>query len=163
MAKKERDKSKATLLESEEKYRSITENINVGIYRSTAGPEGKYIEVNPAMYEMFGYSSKSEYLRIHPVDIYQLPEDRDKFSHKVLSQGLVRNEILNCKKKDGTPIICSTTAMAVRDHHGQVEYIDGIVEDITDRIKTEQALKQAHIQLENRVFKKEYFYGFLFY
>jgi PAS domain S-box-containing protein len=151
MAKKEGDKSKATRLDSDEKYRTITENINVGIYRSTAGPEGKYIEVNPAMYKMFGYSSKSEYLKIHPVDIYQLPEDRDKFSHKVLNQGLVRNEILNCKKKDGTPIICSTTAMAVRNHHGQVEYIDGIVEDITDRIKTEQALKEAHIQLENRV------------
>ena len=151
MAKKEEDKSIALLLESEEKYRSITENINVGIYRSTAGPEGKFIEVNQSMHEMFGYSSKSEYLRIHPVDLYQLPEDRDKFSHKVLSQGLVRNEILNCKKKDGTPIICSTTAMAVRDQEGKVDYIDGIVEDITDRIKTEQALKEAHVQLENRV------------
>jgi PAS domain S-box-containing protein len=144
-------KIKDELQKSEEKYRSLTENINVGIYRSIHGPEGKYIEVNPAMFKMFGYNSRKEFLKILPVKLYQVKKDRAKFSKKLLKQGFVRNEELNVKKKDGTQIICSTTAIAVKDQNGEVRYIDGIVEDITERKLTEQALKEAHEQLEKRV------------
>jgi PAS domain S-box-containing protein len=147
----ERIKIKEELQKSEEKYRSLTENINVGIYRSIHGPEGKYIEVNPAMFKMFGYNSREEFLKILPVNLYQVKKDRARFSKKLLKQEFVRNEELNVKKKDGTQIICSTTAIAVRDQNGEVKYIDGIVEDITERKLTEQALKEAHEQLEKRV------------
>lgn len=144
-------KIKEELQKSEEKYRSLTENINVGIYRSIHGPEGKYIEVNPAMFKMFGYNSRKEFLKLLPVNLYQVKKDRARFSKKLLKQGFVRNEELNVKKKDGTQIICSTTAIAVKDQNGEVKYIDGIVEDITERKLTEQALKEAHEQLEKRV------------
>ncbi len=40
--------------ESEEKYRTLADNINVGVYRNTPGPEGKFIEANPAIVTMFG-------------------------------------------------------------------------------------------------------------
>ncbi len=147
----ERIKIKEELQESEEKYRTLTENINVGIYRSIHGPEGEYIEVNPAMFKMFGYNSREEFLKILPVNLYQVKKDRARFSKKLLKQGFVRNEELNVKKEDGTQIICSTTAIAVRDQNGEVKYIDGIVENITERKLTEQALKEAHEQLEKRV------------
>jgi two-component system cell cycle sensor histidine kinase/response regulator CckA len=151
MGEKAQRESSEFLQESEEKYRTLIDNINIGIYRSTPGPEGRYIEINPAMFKMFAYSSKKEFLAMHPVDIYQFPEDRDRFSQKVLHSGVVRNLELNLKKKDGTPLICSTTAMAVRDSDGNVKYIDGIVENISERKKTEQALSESRHQLENRV------------
>jgi len=52
---REREES---LKKSEEKYRGLVSNVKLGIFRSTPGPAGKFLEVNPAMEEML----KSEFL-----------------------------------------------------------------------------------------------------
>ncbi len=121
------------LQESEEKYRTLTENINVGIFRSTPGSRGKFLEVNPALVRMLGYKRKQELFVKDVAEIYQNPKDRLAFSKKMTRNGFVRNEEFRLKKKDGTPIIVSETAQAVKDERGKVVYFDGIVEDITER------------------------------
>ena len=45
----EHRKVEEILRESEQKYRTLTDNLNVGVYRNTAGPKGKFIEANPAI------------------------------------------------------------------------------------------------------------------
>jgi PAS domain S-box-containing protein len=130
----------AALLESEAKYRTLTENIAIGIFRSTPGPKGSFIEVNPALVRMLGYQNKEELLALHVADVYQDPKDRIKFSNKMSDEGSVKYEVINLKKKDGTPIIVSVTAIAVRDESGKIPYFDGIVEDITDRKRGEEEL-----------------------
>ncbi|MCX6564129.1 MAG: PAS domain-containing protein, partial [Candidatus Aminicenantes bacterium] len=60
----ERKRTEEALRKSEEKYRGLAENINLGIYRNTVGPEGKFIEANPAIIGMFGYKSKKEFLAL---------------------------------------------------------------------------------------------------
>ena len=44
--------------ESEERYRSLFQNASMGIFHSL--PEGKFIQVNPALAKMFGYASPEE-------------------------------------------------------------------------------------------------------
>lgn len=52
----ERKRSEALIRESEEKYRTLVNNLNIGIYRITGGPHGQIIQANPAMIKMFGHS-----------------------------------------------------------------------------------------------------------
>lgn len=137
-AEAERKRVEAALKESEERLRSLKDNIQVGIYRSTPGPTGKYIEVNPAICKIFGFDTREEFLKIRPADIYFHPEERAKFSEKVLKYGVVKNEELKLKRNDGTPIICSTSVQAVKDRQGNIVYFDGIVEDITERKQAEE-------------------------
>jgi len=139
------------LRQSEEKYRTLTENVNVGIYRTTAGPEGKFIEVNPAFVKMFGYKSRKELLSINVSDLYQDPKNREKFSDKVVREGFVREEEVQLKKKNGTPLICSESTVAVKDEKGRVQYYDGIVEDITERKRVEEELRKHREHLEELV------------
>jgi len=139
------------LRKSEEKYRTLTENVNVGIYRNTPGPEGKFIEVNPALVKMFGYESKKELLLINVADLYQNPKDRQKFSEEVAREGLVKEEGLKLKKKDGTPIIGSLSTVAVKDEKGRVLHYDGILEDITERKRAEEELTKHREHLEDLV------------
>lgn len=126
------------LRESENKYKTLTENINVAIYRNTVEPKGRFIEANSAMIKMFGYKSKQEFLSINVADLYQDPEDRKKFNEKMLRDGYVKNEELKLKRKDGSPFTGSVSAVAVKDKNGDVEYYDGIIDDITERKRTEQ-------------------------
>jgi PAS domain S-box-containing protein len=131
------------LRESEEKFRTLTDNVNAGVYRNTAGSKGKFLEANPAIIRMFGYGSKEEFLALNVASLYQNPDDREKFNRKMLREGFVRNEELRLKKKDGTPFIGSVSAVAVKNELGKIEYYDGIIDDITERKKAEAALRES--------------------
>jgi PAS domain S-box-containing protein/putative nucleotidyltransferase with HDIG domain len=137
-----------SLRQSEHKYKTLTENVNIGIYRNTVGPKGKFIEVNPAIVNMFGYESKEQFLSIDVADLYQVSGDRMRFNEKMLTYGYVKDEILLLKKKNGTPFFAAVSAVAIKDEKGNVEYFDGIIDDITDRIKAEQDLKSSYEKLK---------------
>jgi len=139
----ERKRAEEALRKSEGKYRGLTENINLGIYRNTVGPKGKFIEANPAIIGMFGYKSKEEFLAINVSDLYQNPEDRNKFNDKMLKEGFVKGEELWLKKKDGSFFVGSVSAVAVKDEQDHVKYYDGIIDNITERKRAEQELHES--------------------
>jgi len=134
----ERKRAEKALRESEEKFRTITENINVGIYRNTPGPQGCFLEANPAIVSMFGYGSREEFINVKVSELYHDPDRRQMFNGKMLRDGFVMDEEILLKRKDGTPFWGSVTAVAVKDEAGTVQYYDGIIEDITDRKRAEQ-------------------------
>ncbi|NQT62686.1 MAG: PAS domain S-box protein, partial [Candidatus Marinimicrobia bacterium] len=142
-----RKQAEDDIRKSEFKYRTLTENLNVGVYRSTAGKDGKIIELNKALISMFGYSNKDDLKNLHASDLYQNPDDRAAFTKKMLEKGQVINEELNFYKKDGTPFIGSVSSAVVRDDNGRIIFFDGIVEDITKRKQVEddrvRALQEA--------------------
>ena len=133
---------------SEEKYRTLTENITVGIFRSTPGAKGRFLEINGALVKMLGYSSKEELFALDVAQIYRDPADRLAFSQKLTLEGSVKNEEFHLRKKDGTPIVVSETAIAVKDGNGAILYFDGIVEDITERKRAveEILLQKAYFE-----------------
>ncbi len=139
-------KAEEALRESEEKYKTLTDNINVGIYRNTIGEKGRFIEVNPALVKMFGFKNRSELLNINVSDLYKNPGDRKIFNQKILKNGFVKNEIVHLKKKDNTPFIGSVSAVVVKDKDGKPRFCDGIIEDITERIQAEK-LKNSLYQI----------------
>jgi PAS domain S-box-containing protein len=145
----ERKKAEQELKESEEKYRTLTHNVNVSMFRTSPGPKGRFIEVNPEILKMFGFNSKKEFFKLNVSDFHQDPEGRKKFNEKMLRDGFVKNEELKLKKKDGTPIICSVSAVAVKDEKGSVMYFDGVIEDITERKRVEEEIKESREQIRN--------------
>ena len=138
-----RKKIEESLRQSEERYHSLMDNLNVGVYRNTPGPKGKFIEVNPALVTMVGYSDKEEILQINVSNLYQNPEDRGYINEKLLGHGFVQNEVVRLKKKDGILLWASVTAVAVYDEDGTVKYYDGIIEDICERKRAEEALRES--------------------
>ncbi|MGC1121657.1 MAG: PAS domain S-box protein [Candidatus Methanofastidiosia archaeon] len=147
----ERTRTQEMLRQSEEKYRTLMENLHVGVYRSIPGKEGRFIDFNRAFASMLGYSDKNELKALKVSGIYMNPEDRIAFTEKIQSEGLLRNEELRLKKKDGTHIIVSDTAAPVYDKEGRFLYIDGISEDITYRKRVEEELLQYRHHLEELV------------
>jgi len=146
--KASRQRVEEALRESEEKYRTLTENIAIGIFRSTPGQKGKFLEVNSALVRMLGYRKKSEMLAKRVSEIYLHPNDRQRLTRKLSSQGFVHHEEVAFRKKNGKPILASMTALAVKNGIGKTLYFDGIVEDITDRKKAEQDLLLQKTYLE---------------
>lgn len=138
----DRKRMEDVIRESEKRYKTLTENLNVGVYRNTPGEKGRFIEANRSIIAMFGYDRKEEFLETAVADLYLDPEARKSFNEKMKKYGFVRNEELQLKKKDGTPFFGSVSAVAVRDHNSEVLYYDGILEDITDRRRMQEALRE---------------------
>ena len=138
-----RKQAEGLLKESEIRYKTLTNNLNVGVYRNTVGSKGEFIEANPAIVKMFGFHSKDEFLSVDVASLYQNPNDRNLFNKKMLEKGFVRNEELNLRKKDGTPIIGSVSSVVVKNENEKVKYYDGIIEDVTERKRLESQLQQA--------------------
>ncbi|MGB8952931.1 MAG: PAS domain S-box protein [Candidatus Aminicenantales bacterium] len=133
------------LRKSEERYRTLTENLNVGVFRSTPEPDGIFLESNPANLKILGYNKKEDLKAVKVSSVYQDPASRKKFSEMMLKEGFVRNVDLRLRRKDGTPLIGSISAVAVRDDKGNVKYFDGIIEDITERRQAEEDLKKSEM------------------
>lgn len=133
----------AALQESEERYRTLVENVNIGVYRVSGGPGGRFLQVNPAIVKMFGYGSIDEFMKDPVSQTYQDPEEMRKFGRKIRQFSFVKDEELQLKKKDGTPIWASATAKAQYDSQGRIKWIDGVIEDISERKQAERLLCRA--------------------
>jgi len=123
------------LIESEAKYRSLIENINVGLFRKSTGITGKFIEVNPAIIKMFGCENKADFLATDFADLYQDPNIIRQVNDKMLREGFLKSEEIQLKRKDGTFFTGSLSGVVISDDKGKTKYFDGIIEDITERKK----------------------------
>ncbi len=130
------------LQQSEEKYRSIFQNVSEGIYQSTA--DGRFLTVNPAMVQLFGYESAEEMLAIpNTAALYWDANERKRLSALANQKGYLKNVEVKMRRKDGTPIWVLMNDRAVYDSRGKFMYFEGTLIDITDRKLTEQALKES--------------------
>lgn len=137
----ERKLAEEALKKSEERYRSLFEESKDGIFIST--PEGKIIDLNPAMVEMYGYSSKDELLQTPIENLYMNPKERDEYKKKLEEEGFVKDYEIRGRKKDGTPITLLETSTAVKNEKGKTIAYRGIIKDITAQKKMEEQLIQS--------------------
>jgi|WetSurMetagenome_2_1015567.scaffolds.fasta_scaffold00239_2 diguanylate cyclase (GGDEF)-like protein/PAS domain S-box-containing protein len=140
-----------TLGESEGKYRTLVDNVNIGIYRNTGGEYGYFIQSNPAMAKIFGYDSPEEFSKIPISSLYRDTEDKKKLMDELKLNGIIKKGEFPMRKKDGSPIWCSITATAHFDDNRNIKWFDGVMEDITDSKLAEDNLKEAYDKLEIRV------------
>jgi sigma-B regulation protein RsbU (phosphoserine phosphatase) len=138
----ERTAAKKATLAAQEKYRSIFDNSVSGIFQTS--PEGRYLNVNPALARIYGYGSAEELMsRISDIArlLYVDPNRRAEFVRLMQEQGVVKDFESQIYRKDGTMMWISENARAVRDREGKIEYYEGMVEDITARIEAEEKLR----------------------
>jgi PAS domain S-box-containing protein len=139
----ERKLFEEALQKSEEKFRTLVDNLNVGVTRTTGSGKGRFLQINPAMVKIFGFDSAEELMKAGVSDLYQDSRDRTRFVDAVRRHGSVRNMELAIRKKNGTPIWVSISAHAQYDNKGELKWMDSVLEDITERKNLEEQLRQS--------------------
>jgi len=143
----ERKLMSTLLKESEEKYRTLFEQAQIGIYQTT--PEGEILNVNPAILNMLGFESLDELKKINLESKENNPNDeRLKFKNLIEKQGSIKNVESIWRKKNGEEINILENAQAVRSSDGKILYYDGFVENITERKRAEKALIESQQQFQ---------------
>lgn len=137
----EKKRMEEALLESEAKYRRLFEESKDGIFIST--PDGKILDVNPALVEIYGYSSKEELIKTPVERLYLDPQEREEYRKKLEKDGFVKDYELRGVRKDGAPIILLETSSVERDEKGNITAYRGIIRDVTAQKKMEEQLIQS--------------------
>ena len=132
-----RKKAEDELGASEEKFRTMANNLNVGFFRMTTDKSPSFIEANPALVELLGYESRESLLSVPVTEFYFDQQEYKSLAPKV-SQGGLRREVVKFRRKDGSLFYASIWGVGIKDEEDRVRYFDGILEDITDVVEREQ-------------------------
>ena len=130
--------------ETERRYQSLFDNALEGIFRTTV--DGRYLDVNPALARIYGYASPQELIEsLSDIrsQLYVQPGRREQFMEQIRSAGTVSNFESEVYRKDGEVIWISETARAITDELGEVVAYEGMVEDISENKRREEALIAA--------------------
>ena len=128
--------------EAERRYRELFDSIQEGLFFAT--PDGQFLDVNDAMVRMLGYESRDELLRadVSP-HLYPSPAAKELLVQAIAERGALRNYEETLRRKDGTLLHTLQNISAVRDSHGRVVQIRGLMLDVT-----EQKMFQSQLQRE---------------
>jgi two-component system cell cycle sensor histidine kinase/response regulator CckA len=137
----ERKLMEDALRRSESSFRSFVENAPYGILRTT--PDGRIVQANPALVGMLGYASEQEVLGLRmATDVYRNSEERVEATAWSRKQDSVQGVEVDWKHKSGKPFTIRCAAHVVKDSNGNLEYLEGFVEDISERRAMELQLRQ---------------------
>ncbi len=138
----ERKLSTQALQQAERSFRSIFENATEGIFQTST--DGRYLNVNPALAAIYGFSSGAELIAsIGDIQhqIYTDPSRRAEFMRLMRETGVVTNFVSEIRRKDGDDIWISENARAVQDEAGNLLFYEGTVEDVTETKLNQEKLE----------------------
>jgi diguanylate cyclase (GGDEF)-like protein/PAS domain S-box-containing protein len=122
--------AKDTLHERED-YQSLVDNINIGVYR--IAPTDRFVRMNRAMALMFGHSTTDEMMTLPLSALYQNPADRAILLRELQQEGSILNRVVLMRKRNGETIWASLSASAKFSGEGEIEWIDGVIENVSER------------------------------
>ncbi|MFC1682801.1 PAS domain S-box protein [Candidatus Zixiibacteriota bacterium] len=135
------------LRKSEEKFRGIAENVADIIFLTDK--DGRFTYLSPAIRQILGrdpeqYIGKPFHAIVHRRDI---PQALNSFNQMIRTrQPWIQK--LDMVRKDRT-VVGTELSATVIIHKGQVVGTQGIIRDITERLKSQQALEQSEAELKN--------------
>ena len=135
------------LRHSEAKYRALVEHSPVAIFRTTAG--GEVLAANPAMLGMLRYRSLPEINETGLLNLYADPEDRTRLM-RLLEEGPVSGFETRLRRGDGIVILASINTHVVRDERGQPLFLEGTIEDVTERRRAVEELEFRNVLLSTQ-------------
>src|SRR6202167_2276606 len=123
--------------EKEQRFTQLFESLQEGVYISN--PEGKLLEVNPALVSILGYETKQDLLDLRPEAL-----NADGGGGPVLGQsgasGRTRTREVRLRRKDGGVAVCVDMSTGVLEGDKIVRY-QGTLVDVTEQRTLEQQLR----------------------
>ncbi len=149
MENAERRRAEESLRKSEAKYRDLFMNAPVGVFQTSL--EGRLLTANPALAHGLGYESPEQLMaEIDDValQVHASPGQRDALIDEVNgsdSQFRFEGQYL---RRDGSIIVAEVQGRVIRDGNGSIVCLEGFAQDVTERKRLGEVLRQARDNLE---------------
>jgi two-component system, cell cycle sensor histidine kinase and response regulator CckA len=138
----EHKRHEEALRRSEARHRSLVQRAVYGIYRSNL--DGKFLDVNPALITMLGYSAAEEVLNLDPKrDVFLDPEEQTRLMRQLRQDRALEHFEVRWKRQDGNSITVRLSGRIVSSPEESDEALEVIAEDVTERRVLEDQFRQA--------------------
>src|SRR5665647_1986018 len=142
----EHKKAEDALKASEEKYRTIFENVQDVFYQINLS--GIINEISPSIKNFTGLS-REEIIGTSVYNLYNKPEDRVLFLDAIMKNGKIRDYEIEFKTKTGKIKSVSVNASIIFDTEGKPSHIDGALRDVTDQKRAEDEIAMLAYSLKS--------------
>jgi two-component system cell cycle sensor histidine kinase/response regulator CckA len=137
-----RSRAREALEQSEANYRSLIHNAAYGIYRTSA--DGTFLDLNPALVAMLGYDKVEDVLALgKATGVCHDPATHAALMEQYRHSGRISGVEVDWKRRDGTLLTVRLSGRAVVDWRGAFDGFEVIAEDVTERRRLEDQLRQA--------------------
>ncbi|MFP4579168.1 MAG: DUF294 nucleotidyltransferase-like domain-containing protein [Candidatus Sumerlaeia bacterium] len=123
--------------ESRAKFRTLTQNISLGVFRAALGARGTFLEINQAARNILGIEEEAALSKVRLTDIFADKAEREHFYKILYAEEKVKDFNILARRTDGSTHILKVFAVLVRDDSGGPRFCDGILEDITERKRSQ--------------------------
>ncbi len=133
---------------SRDKYSTITNRLNIGIFRTR--PEAKFeiIEASPAMSRLLHAVSDEELLESELLEWFEDGHNGEELEKTLLEEGYIKDRVFLVKRSGEISQVFSLSMVLTRDGKGQPLYCDCILENITEQKKSEQERENLIVELQ---------------
>ena len=140
----ERDRAQEALRRSEERFRQVAESAGEFIWEVDAA--GLYVYASPVVAKILGYTPEEVVGRMHFYDFF-VPETREAIKRAAFDT-FTRKEPFRAfwnwnVRKDGTLVALETSGLPILDGNGNLLGYRGADTDVTERKRTETALRES--------------------
>jgi diguanylate cyclase (GGDEF)-like protein/PAS domain S-box-containing protein len=144
----ERAQAQEALREAKERYRTLVERIPAVTFIDRAEDSEEPLYVSPQIEAMVGYTPE-EWMagrlwreRLHPDDRDRILASDERFA----ASGEPVDEEYRLLAKDGSVVWVREETVLVRGEAGEPLFVQGILSDVTERKRAEEALKEAEVR-----------------
>lgn len=130
----QRVQAEEALRKSEKEYRNLVDNALVGVYKTNLN--GDVLYANEALAQIFEFETQQEFIAAGVTTRYANSEDRIAFIEKLKQTGRIESVELDLITRTGIPRQVLLSAVL------EGEVIEGIIVDITERKRAEDALRE---------------------
>jgi len=135
----DRKQAEQALVDSEERYRLVTENMTDLVCLHE--PDGRFIYVSPSCHHLLGYSpeelmGKDPYQLFHPDDLDQI-----NTSHQVVLEGAPLPTIYRILTKSGDYQWLETLSKPIFNESGKLIHLQTTSRDVSERISFQDQLR----------------------
>lgn len=123
-----------------EQFVSLTDHLPVGVYRTSI--EGFITFANTTLARMLGYETADELIGMDAGLLYVNHDERERQISTARDHSEVIQSEFQLKRNDGQIIWVRDHSRLIFDNNGNPDHFDGILEDITEKMRAEEALKK---------------------
>lgn len=142
----ERKRTDKALKESEEKYRTIFENVQDICFQTDI--KGTILEISPSVEKYFGVTPK-QLIGLNVDRLYNNPEYRKNLLKTLEEEKEVTDYEITIKDKEDNLRYISANAHFIFDSNNNPVGVEGALRDITERKNAEEELKLSQMHLAN--------------
>ncbi|MFQ5434533.1 MAG: PAS domain S-box protein, partial [Anaerolineae bacterium] len=143
----QRHQAEGILVESESRYRLLIETMNEGLIQ--ADKDDTITFVNPKLCQMLGYRAEELIGKASAQILVNDDQEREKIraANERRQKGVSDSYVIRTRHKSGHPAWMRVHGSPAYDSVGNLMGTVGILEDITDSLRAERALKESEVRL----------------